>query len=71
MVCQLNLQIALDKHWQSMFQKTAHISTIGAMTIANREEMTVFQTHYVRIRHISVLVDFVWIMRRYATLCGK
>ena len=54
-----------------MLQERADISAIGAMTIANRKKVAVFEPHYMRVRYISVLVDFVRVVHRNASFCSK
>ena len=54
-----------------MLQERADISSVRAVTVADREEVAVLQAHNVRIGHVRILVDLVGVMRRNSTLCCK
>ena len=56
-------QIALDIHGKAMLEQRTDFTAIRAMTITDREEMTVFESHNVRVSDVSVLVHLVRIMR--------
>ena len=47
-----------------MLEQRTDFTAIRAMTVADREEMTVFESHNVRVSDVSVLVHLVRIMRR-------
>ena len=61
---QLDLQVAFNEHWKAVLEERANISTIRAVTVANREEVTVFEAHDVRVGNVGVLVYLVWVMGR-------
>ena len=46
-----------------MLEQRTDFTAIRAMTVADREEMTVFESHNVRVSDVSVLVHLVRIMR--------
>jgi len=46
-----------------VLQEGADVTTVGAVAVADREEMAVLEAHDVRVRNISVLVHLVWVMR--------
>ena len=56
---QLVLEFNLDHLWQSMLQEGAHFSTIGAMSITDREEMAMTKPHDVWVGYVSILVYLV------------
>ena len=64
MIGQLDLQVAFNEHWKAVLEERANISAIRAMTVANREEVTVFESHNVRVGNVSVLVYLIRIMGR-------
>jgi len=61
----------LDLEWQSMLEKARNVLTVMTVPIADREEMTVPQVEHVRVRKISVLIDFVGIVSRDTSLGGE
>ena len=54
-----------------MLEERTDITAIRAMAVADWEEVAVFQAHYMRVGHICILIDFVWIMSRYDTFGSK
>ena len=52
-----------------MLQERTDISSIGAVTIADGEEVAVLQTHDVWVGHVGILVDLVGVVGRDPTLC--
>ena len=56
---QLVLEFNFDHLRQSVLQEGAHFSTIGAMSITDREEMTMTKSHDVWVGNVSILVYLV------------
>ena len=63
----LLLHLVLNVERKSVFQQSAYLSTVLAVAIANREEVTVFQAHYVWRGYVRILVYFVRIMSSYTS----
>lgn len=63
----LDLQVAFNEHWKAVLEERTNISAIRAVTVANREEVTVFESHNVRVGNVSVLVYLIRIMGRDAS----
>ena len=54
-----------------MLEEGAYFAAVRTMPIAHREEMAMLQAHYMRIRHVCVLVDLVGVVGRDATFGGE
>ena len=65
---QLHLQVALDEHGQAMLEEGADVAPVRAVSIADREEVAVLETHNVGVGDVGVLVDLVGVVRRDAAL---
>lgn len=62
------LHESFDVEWQSMLQETTYLSSVLAMTVANREKVTMFQTHNVGRCYVGILVCFIRVVSGDATL---
>ena len=61
----------LDLEWQSVLEQARHVLTVVTVPVADREEMTVSQVQHVWVREIRVLIHFVGVVRRDASLGGE
>ena len=68
---QVQLQVALDKHGQAVFQEGAYFPAIRTMSVTDREEVAVFEAHDVRVGDVGILIHLVRIVCRYASFRGK
>ena len=66
-ISQLDLQVAFNEHWKSVLEERANVSAIRAVAVANREEMTMFEAHDMRVSNVCVLIHLVWVVGRDAT----
>ena len=65
------LQVLLDLEWQSMLEQAGDLLAVMAVPVADGEEMAVAQVEHVRVGQVGVLVDFVGVVSRDASLCRE
>ena len=64
MISKLQFEIVFHEHRQTVLQKRADLTAIRSMPIAHGEEMTMFESHDVRICNIGVLVHLIGVVCR-------
>lgn len=68
MLSECFLKVLLNLEGEAVFEQAGHLLAVVAMTITDREEMTMAEVEHVRVRKIGVLVHFVRIVCCDATL---
>jgi hypothetical protein len=61
-IAKLLLHMVFDMKGQPVLQQTTHFATILSVSVTNREELAVLQTHYMRGSDVRILIHFVRIM---------
>ena len=71
MAFEIGLEFILNQDRQSMLEHRADFSSIRAMSITYREEMTMSETHYMWIGDIRILIHFIGVVSGDATFGSK